>query len=197
MKTLPDAVISSHGGLLEERRRPDFREVFGILSRQSDAVSTAVTHVRLTTVDLTAEELASIGSFRVLVAELSALRLDAEARAMRSDPRRVKNVNLLLDMMEADRLEVRSAPLGGWSPDYTVFSRQGLARNVLTGFHWFERPYPHRGPALASLHSGEAARVALQRFDELWDDAHDVGPALWSILARAVDRAAAGREGAL
>jgi hypothetical protein len=39
--------------------------------------------------------------------------------------------------------------------------------------------------------------LALQRFDELWDDAHDVGPALWSILARAVDRAAAGREGAL
>ena len=196
MKPLPDALVSCVGALLEERRRPDFREVFGALARQSDAVATAVTRVRLSTVDLTPEELASLDSFRVLVAELSALRLDAEARAMRSEPRRVANVNLLLDMMEAGRLEVRSAPLGGWSPDYTVFSREDRARTVLTGFHWFERPYPHRGPALASLHTEEGASLALRRFDEVWADAHDVGPAVWSILARAVDRASAGREGA-
>ena len=196
MKPVPDLLASSRQLLLDERRRPDFREIFGALARQSDAVATAVTRVRLSTVDLTGEELAPLRSFRVLVAELSALRLGAEARAMRADPRRMTNVNLLLDMMEAGRLEVRSAPLGGWSPDYTVFSGGGRARAVLTGFHWFERPYPHRGPALASLHFGDGACLALRRFDEVWDDAHDVGPAVWSILARAVDRAAAGREGA-
>ena len=194
MKPFPNALVPSPGVLFDERARPDFRDLFGSLARGSDGVSIAVTRVRLSTVDLSAEELRSLRSFRVLVAELSALRLDAEARAMRAEPRRAANVNLLLDMMEAGRLEVRSAPLGGWSPDYTVFSEGGTPSAALTGFHWFERPYPHRGPALASLHGGDAARLALRRFDELWEDAHDVGPAVWSILARAVDRAAAGRE---
>lgn len=196
MKPVPDLPGTTRQALLDERNRPDFREVFGDLARASDAVATAVTRVRLSTVDLTPEELRPLLSFRVLVAELSALRLAGEARAMRSDPRRLANVNLLLDLMEAGRLEIRSAPLGGWSPDFTVFSRHGRPRAVLTGFHWFERPYPHRGPALASLHPAGDACLALRRFDEVWDDAHDVGPAVWSILARAVDRASAGTEGA-
>lgn len=191
---LPPGVVPSPGALLDEHGRPDFRDVFGALATASDAVATAVTRVRLTTVDLGARELSGVQSFRVLVAELSALRLDGEARVMRAEPRRIANVSLLLDMMESGRLDVRSAPLGGWSPDFTVFTSSGTPRAVLSGFHWFERPYPHRGPALASVHGGDGARVALRRFDELWAVAHDVGPAVWSILARAVDRAASGRE---
>ena len=93
-------------------------------------------------------------------------------------------------MLEGGRLEVRSAPLGGWSPDFTVFVEEEGPCAVLTGFHAFERPYPHRGPALASLHGGDAARMAALSPQELWDAAHDVGPALWSILARADKRAA-------
>ena len=56
---------------------------------------------------------------------------------------------------------------------------------MLSGFHWFERPYPHRGPALASLHVGEAAARAAKRHHELWERAHDVGPTIWSILSKA------------
>jgi hypothetical protein len=62
---------------------------------------------------------------------------------------------------------------------------------VLTGFHWFERPYPHRGPALNAVHLGDAARLAARRHDELWEGAHDVGPAVWSILSKAERRASA------
>lgn len=194
MDRFPPGLVPSEGSLLDERARPDFRDLFGALARRADAISTAVTRVRLTTVDLSREELEDVVSLRVLVAELSALRLDAEARTLKADERRRANVTLLLEMLEEGRLEVRSAPLGGWSPDFTVFTADSTPLGVLSGFHWFERPYPHRGPALASLHKGDAARMARGRFDELWDLAHDVGPAVWTILARALERPATSTE---
>lgn len=41
------------------------------------------------------------------------------------------------------------------------------------------------GPALASLHTGDGSRDALQRFDELWTATHDAGPAVSTLLSRA------------
>ncbi len=171
--------------LFDERGRPDFRDVFGALSRRSTEVLAAVTRVRLTTVDLRAEEVRSLRRFRVLLCELSALRLEAEAHALAHLSRRAPNLRLFTGLLEEGRLEVRAAPLGGWSPDFTVFVDEGGPSAVLTGFHAFERPYPHRGPALASLHGKEAAALASRRHQELWEDAHDVGPTLWTLLARA------------
>ena len=176
--------------LIDERKRPDFRDVFGALARRSTEILTAVTRVRLTTVDLSEEELATCRRFSVLLSEMSALRLEAEAHALHHQRNRGPNLRLLAGLLESGRLEVRSAPLGGWSPDFTVFGGHGGPEWVLSGFHAFERPYPHRGPALASLHGADGARLAARRFDELWSQAHDVGPTLWSLLTRA-DRVAA------
>lgn len=173
------------GILFDERRRPDFRDVFGALARRARSVRTAVTRVRLTSVDLGPEELVSLERFRVLLSELNALRLEAEAHALAHQRRRAPNLRLLARLLESGILEVRSAPLGGWSPDFTVFEEPTGPSWVLSGFHAFERPYPHRGPALASLHGTEAAALAGRRFDELWDAAHDVGPTLWTLLSRA------------
>jgi hypothetical protein len=171
--------------LIDERHRPDFRDVFGAHAGRATIIATAVTRVRLSTVDLTADELSKVECFRVLIAEVNALSLESEARGLRGDGRRAPNVETLHDMLEAGRLEIRSAPLGGWSPDFTVFEDGGGPSSVLVGFHWFERPYPHRGPALATLHFGEAARLAARRHAELWKQAHDVGPAIRVILSRA------------
>lgn len=180
--------------LFDERRRPDFRDVFGALARRSRCLRTAVTRVRLTLVDLGHEELSSVERFRVLLSELNAIRLESEAHTVLHQRRRAPNLRLLTRLLEAGRLEVRSAPLGGWSPDFTVFEEAEGPSWVLCGFHSFERPYPHRGPALASLHGSEGARVAARRFDELWDAAHDVGPTVWTLLARADGaKAVAGR----
>jgi hypothetical protein len=189
MDVLLPGLAPAQALLFDERSQPDFRQVFGMLAGRADEIATAVTRVRLTTVDLTSQELREVTSFRVLVTELSALRLDSEARGIENDPRRAVNVALLSGMLESGRLEVRSAPLGGWSPDFTVFGSAGVPFAVLCGFHWFERPYPHRGPALTAVHFGDAARLAAKRHEEVWHSAHDVGPAVWSILARA--RAAA------
>lgn len=180
--------------LFDERRRPDFRDVFGALARRSTEIRTAVTRVRLTTVDLGTEELGGIRTFRVLLSELNALRLEAEAHALTHMHRRAPSFRLLTELLEGGVLEVRSAPLGGWSPDFTVFSHDTQPCWVLSGFHAFERPYPHRGPALASLHGEDAARLARRRYDELWAQGHDVGPTLWTLLSRAHRAVAGGRR---
>jgi hypothetical protein len=171
--------------LFDERGRPDFRDVFGALARGASEISTAVTRVRLTTVDLQPEELAGLRRFRVLLCEMSALRLEGEAHALLHQRRRAPNLRLLVGLLEKGRLEVRAAPLGGWSPDFTVFSGAAGPSAVLSGFHSFERPHPHRGPAFGTLHGPDAARLAARRHEELWADAHDVGPTLWTLLSRA------------
>ncbi len=191
MHAIIQGLVTSESSLMDERSRPDFRDVFGALARRSVEIATAVTRVRLSTLDLSRAELDGVQVLRVLVAEVNALRLDAEARALQARPARADRLLHLTELLRDSRLQVRSAPLAGWSPDFTVFSGQSGPFAVLTGFHWFERPYPHRGPALGSLHTGDAARLAAARHAELWDEAHDIGPAVWSILARARVRALA------
>ena len=178
--------------LFDERARPDLRSRYGELLRSASGLAVAVTRVRLTTLDLSEGEVRSLHSIRVLVAELNALTLDAEARLLRADPRRAYRIDMYRRLLESGRLEVRSAPLGGWSPDFSIFSGPEGPHSVLIGFHWFERPYPHRGPALAAVHHGPAAHLAADRHIELWDRAHDVGPAVWSILSKAAPRTASG-----
>lgn len=174
-----------HAALIDERGRPDFRDVFGAYAGRSIDIATAITRVRLSAVDLTELQLSDLEHFRVLVSELNALQLDGEAHAIQADPKKAPRVDLLRTMLESGRLEVRAAPLGGWSPDFTVFSTADGPRAVLCGHHWFERPFPHRGPALASLHHGDAARLAARRHSDLWERSHDVGPAVWNILSKA------------
>ncbi len=173
------------GTLLEDGRRPDFRDVYGHLAQRSTSIDTAVTRIRLSTLNLTPTELHEVSQFRVLVAEVNSLSIDAEARVLHTLPARAPNLRLLAQLLECGTLQIRAAPLAGWSPDFTVFSDAEGPSAVLCGFHWFERPYPHRGPALASLHFGDGARLARRRYDALWTQAHDIGPALWDIVTRA------------
>lgn len=185
--------IATHqAALLDERARPDFREAFGALARQSTNIATAVTRVRLSTMDLSESELGGVENFRVLVAEMNAIHLTAEARSLVNDPARSSRLTFLQRMLEAGDLDLRAAPLAGWSPDFTVFSGPSGPLAVLLGPHSFERPYPHPGPALWSLHFVEAARVAGDRHSEIWEAAHDIGPAVWNILSRARGHRATG-----
>ncbi len=178
-------LVAEAGALLDEQSSPAFPEVFRALTRDSWSLRTAVTRVRLSTLGLGPEDLRSVGSFRVLLAEASALTLGAEARGLAHDHRRAATLDHLLEMMEAGTLQVRAAPLAGWSPDFTVFESEQGPRAVLVGAHWFERPFAARGPALATLLGADAARRAAARHEETWQRAHDIGPALWSVLARA------------
>lgn len=185
MDPILSGLSSAPGALLDERRRPDFRDVFGRLLAESSDVATAITRVRLSTVFLSPEEVRGLVSFRVLVAEVNAITLDAEARMLENHPKRAPNLRLIADLLREGRLEIRSSPLAGWHPDFTVFGRASKARAVVIGPHWFERPYPHRGPAFGAVYFGDGASVARRRHDELWEGAHDIGDAVAGILSRA------------
>ena len=168
MKGFPPGLATDHAAVFDEHHRPDLPQLFAALASDSTHIATALSRIRLSSVDLTSASFASIEGIRVLLAELNALQLDAEAVAVQADPRRAPRVAVLRSMLESGRLEVRAAPLGGWSPDFTVFHSVQGPRWLLTGHHWFDRPFPHRGPAIASIHQGDGAARAAKRYDELW-----------------------------
>lgn len=171
--------------LLDERGGPDFPERFQRLAGRSNAIDIAITRVRLTTLQLDVGALAGVTRMRVLLAEVRAPRLDAEAHEALLDPARAVTVRHLIDELGRGRLLLRAAPLGGWSPDFSVFHDARRPVAGLVGAHWLERPYPYRGPAWAVELGAPDARRAAARFDELWARSHDVTGALRRLLERA------------
>lgn len=171
--------------LFDERSEPDFRSVFGLLARRSTRLDVALTRLRLSTLDLQAEEAGHVERIRLLLAEVNAVSLDVEAYAVLKDPARAAPLRMLARLLGQGVIQVRAAPLAGWSPDFTIFGRRDGPRAVLLGFHWLQRPFPHQGPALASLHGPREAALAAARFDQAWIRAHDIRPAILGILRRA------------
>jgi len=174
--------------LLDERSSPDFRTVYGTLATRSSAIDGALSRIRLSGLDLRPDEVRSATRIRLVLAEVNSITLRNDAEAVLSRPDRAHGLIHLLDLLRAERIQIRSAPLAGWAPDFTVFHRKGVALRGLIGPHWFVRPYPHRGPALASVHGPEGARLLARRFEQLWTQAHDIGPALLGVLSRARER---------
>lgn len=171
--------------LLDERSDPDFRAVYSLLARRSSGLDAAVSRIRLSGIDLEPEEMATLQRIRVLLTGVNALTLRSEAEAALSDPVKASNLRNLVRLMEEEIIEVRSSPLAGWAPDFSIFRRSGAPWSVLVGLHWFARPFPHGGPALASIHGGEAARRTSGRFERIWRGGHDIGPAILKILQEA------------
>ena len=173
----------------------DFRETYGVLARRARGLDVALTHIRLATLDLSEAELGSVHRVRLLLAEVSAAALDAEAHAVLHQPKVAENLRRLAAIVHLGRIEVRSAPLGGWAPDFSVFRDHDGPFALLVGPHRFDGSALHRGPELASLHGAAAAAQTAQRFGEIWEQAHDISPAIVGILTRADRRAQSPGEG--
>jgi hypothetical protein len=139
-------------------------------------------------VDLSSQELNKLRRLRILVAEVNAHTVESEAYAMSADPSKQENLQRILNLFREGRLEIRSAPLGGWSPDFTVFSNQHGPNRLLLGLHWFHRPFPHRGPAWVINLGSEEAEMASKRFTDIWENAHDIGPAVRRLMERTAQR---------
>ena len=174
--------------LLDDRSRPGFREAYGALALRATGLDVALTHIRLATLDLSEAELARMRRVRLLLAEVSAVALDAEASAVLHRPKVADNLRRLGALLHLGRIEVRSAPLGGWAPDFSVFRDRDGFFALLVGPHRFDPSTLHCGPELASLHGAAAATTAAQRFGEIWERGHDISPAIAGILARADPR---------
>lgn len=179
-------------GLLDERAHPDLPAVFRSLTSRSREVDVALLRIRLSGVRLGAAEMVGVRRLRLLLAEMNALTLAREAEAIALHPDRRRTLHFLLELLRDERIEIRCSPLGGWSPDFSVFSGSEGPTATLVGLHWFERPCPHPGPVLAALHGPGAARDLSVRFGEMWDGAHDVADAVLGIMETADARAGAG-----
>ncbi len=192
-----DQTMSLPRGILLDERDPNpFRNRFGQLLARSRRLETAIHRVRLSRVDFTSEEVRRLDVLRVLVAEVNAGTLEEEAFALLADPRRRPSLGRILELLHSGRMDIRSAPLAGWSPDFSVFSGPEGPQALLLGLHWFQRPFPHRGPAWAVAFGPREAALAHRRFREIWSGAHDIGPAVLGLLERGRDRwAARSREG--
>lgn len=174
--------------LMDERSRRPFRWAFGQLLQRSTALDTAMHRIRLSGVDLSSAEVRGISRMRILVADINARTLEEEAFALLRDPDRHANLTRILSLLEEGRMELRSAPLAGWSPDFSVFHGKEGPMGIILGLHWIQRPFPHRGPAWAMTFGPAEALVGSRRFEELWRGAHEIGPAIRRLLEGARDR---------
>jgi hypothetical protein len=165
----------------DESSDPSFRTIFGGLLREADHVCVALTRIRLASLDFSLRELEGLERVRLLLKEMNAVTLHAEASQMLERNQGARGIVRLLSRLQQGRIDVRVLPLGRWSPSFSVFQRYGAPRAVLTGVHRFSRD-EEGGPLFASVHGPAAARRASIRFEALWERAHDVGPALDALV---------------
>jgi hypothetical protein len=175
--------------LLDERSRPDFRALSGRHASRAIRVDAAVRRIRLGGMDLGRDEIGGLERVRLVLGEMDALTLSSEADALASDPERRGRLRLLMELLDGGRLEIGIAPLAGWSPDFSVFvGKPGRPSTAMIGTHWFERPFPHPGPALGVVITGPSAARAAERFDEIWRRAHDLRAPIRRLLSEALVR---------
>lgn len=166
--------------LFDERTGPPLRaRIGGLLAAGHDA-SFALDRIRLAVLDLTDSELTGLRRCRVLLGHLDASTLlDAtDVGGQRTRP----DLGPLLRFMDRGRLEIRSAGLAGWNPDFAVVRGSNSAVGVL-GTIRFGGLETHAGPGFTAVVTDPAATGLLQRrFDELWEVSHDVLPAVRPVL---------------
>jgi len=168
-----DAVI------LDEAASPPLRLVIGSLLSRALHADVAVEHVRLAGLDLTAPELRRVRC-RLLIGRLDVEDLSDLAVA---DPA-ANRLQAIGDFLESGRLEVRAAGLLRWRPDFAVFELPPPHGSVaLVGALYFTDAAVVGGPALTcALRAPVAAARLRRRFDDLWNQARDVGDVLHTEL---------------
>lgn len=168
--------------LLDERGPPKFRQAFIAMAAQAGSLDVAISRIRLPGLDLTQREMGHLSKIRLLLRDVRADRLQAEAEALSLRRGGDGTLEFFADLLDRRILEVRTAPLGGWSPDFTVFRRGGNPFATILGVHWLRRPASVQGPVFASLHGREASLRCGHRFEVAWSGAHDVSVALRGFL---------------
>lgn len=167
--------------LFDGRTDPTFRQFLAQRMRASREAAFAIRRIRLARLDFAADEWRSLERCRVLVGRIDADALDGGPN--RLEPERIA---LLLDLAACGRLEVRSAGLTAWEPDFSVLrgatDRDGVA---ILGCHRFTAGEPTEGPTLACATDDDAViRHAAARFDEIWHRGYDVLDAVVESLCR-------------
>lgn len=167
--------------LLDEHADPPVRDVIGRLMGRCETADLALTRIRLAALDLTEAEVHGPRHCRVLLGQLDAAALFDSGSGARPEA-----VVRLRGWLESGRLEVRSAGIGAWVPDFSVFTTPGSPPTILLGAHYFGSPQLAFGPSFTAVVQHPAsARLLGSRFQALWERAHDVAPAIHDVLVRA------------
>lgn len=164
--------------LLDERSTPALRTVLGSLMAGAHTVDFAIARIRLANLDLNQQEMSGPHRCRVLLGQLDASTLiDADA-ASRSA------LDGLIRWAGGGRLAVRSAGIGAWTPDFSVY-RGPDGTECMVGAHYFGSPQLTVGPSFTVVTADPAtAQMLGRRFTELWQRSHDVLPAILGVLER-------------
>lgn len=164
--------------LLDEQSMPSLRAVIGDLMAGAAAVDIAVARIRLANLDLSAEEVAGPTRCRVLLGQLDASTL-LDADAAQGDA-----IERLANWTRSGRLEVRSAGIGAWTPDFSLYTSPAGVTSLL-GAHYFGSPHLTVGPSFTVISDDPGSADVLRgRFDHLWERSHDVLPAIACVLER-------------
>lgn len=178
------AATATPARLLEESTRPDVPDVFRRHLRRSVCTDIALTRLRILGLRLGPGDVDALPRLRLCVAHPRAAEWEVEVHRALLDPSRRRTVRGLVEALVAGRITVRAAPLGGWSPDFSVFHADDGPRRALVGSHWLERPHPERGPVIGVELAAAGARALARRFDDVWRMSYDITPALVGLLGR-------------
>jgi hypothetical protein len=171
--------------LLDERSRPPLRSVIGALLGSAEEADMAVTNVRIAALDMHADELARVRRCRFLLGKLDAHALDPGA-LIGGDPR--PRMAALLHFLRSGAVEVRSAGMSSWSPDFSIYRGITGGGNVaavcLVGAHYFQEPR-EQGPSFTwAVDDPAHVHRATRRFEEMWQEGHDVLGAVVQTIER-------------
>ena len=164
--------------LLDETSDPPVRRVIGELMAGAERVDFAIARIRLANLDLAEEEVSGPARCRVLLGQLDASTL------LDTDAADRDAVTGLIRWARSGRLLVRSAGIGAWTPDFSVYHTVD-GGTCLIGAHYFGSPHLTVGPSFTTVTTDAETRTLLdRRFDELWGRSHDVLPAIVGVLER-------------
>jgi hypothetical protein len=183
--------------LLDEEGTPSARQVIGSLLAAATHAEIAVSHVRLGAIDLVDTETGRVQQCRVLLDRLDAGSL--ASLAGHAVERAERDALALLRFITSDRVELRSAGISSWRPDFSIYRGLSACRPghdarapartraaCLVGAHYFGQP--PAAPAFTCLIDDAAAvDVALRRFEQLWLRSHDVSDVVIAAVARLAD----------
>ncbi len=184
---IEDAAHSSEARLLIEGSGPRFPVVYRGLLATSTKVDIALTRLRIATLRLQPGDLDQVRSLRIVLTELTTAAWEVETHRALLNPRREPQLRALIEGIRSGRVEVRSAPLATWAPDFTLFHGVRTAPVALIGPHWLETGPGRRGPRMAFEVTGPDARRLASAYTRIWDDAYDVSPAVGRMLGHTLD----------
>jgi hypothetical protein len=160
--------------LLDEASTPPVRTILTRLLATADEADLAVSKVRLVAVDLTTAEAAAVGRCRFLLG-----RLEAEGLSELHAGSGTGHLAALHALLLSGRIEIRSAGVHAWVPDFSIFrgvrSPTSPATVAVLGAHYFREPPATDGPSLTCvIGERQGVDVLSRRFQTLWKAAHDV-----------------------